>query len=140
LASRLSDQLPESCVRICPYNVHGFAAGTDGRKAPAHRRGDPRASSYDPVGLQEVRLTGSTTSGRVDSAVRALGSRWCAMTAVNGNALLTRRKCSTCGAWGRLWRREPRNALDVDLDVNCGQKLRVIVTHLGLFPRSGAGR
>jgi len=30
-------------------------------------------------------------------------------------------------------RREPRNALDVDLEVN-GETVRVIVTHLGLWP------
>ncbi len=50
-----------------------------------------------------------------------------------GNALLTKRKILEVRRLALGYgRREPRNALDVDLEVS-GQRLRVIVTHLGLF-------
>jgi endonuclease/exonuclease/phosphatase family metal-dependent hydrolase len=51
-----------------------------------------------------------------------------------GNALLTRRKVLAVRRLGFTYsRREPRNALDVDLEV-AGETVRVIVTHLGLWP------
>src|SRR5919109_1451623 len=51
-----------------------------------------------------------------------------------GNALLTRRKVLAVRRLGFTYSgREPRNALDVDLEVD-GETVRVIVTHLGLWP------
>ena len=51
-----------------------------------------------------------------------------------GNALLTRRKVLAVRRLGFTYSgREPRNALDVDLEV-AGETVRVIVTHLGLWP------
>jgi endonuclease/exonuclease/phosphatase family metal-dependent hydrolase len=51
-----------------------------------------------------------------------------------GNALLTRRKVLAVRRLGFTYSgREPRNALDVDLEVG-GDAVRVIVTHLGLWP------
>ena len=127
----LSDQLPESCVRIASYNVHG-CRGIDGRKDAARIAGVIRELECDTVGLQEVDYRLDYIARRVDlQAVPGL-------TLVRhdgpfGNALLTRRKVLDVRRLALGYgRREPRNALDVDLDV-CGQKLRVIVTHLGLF-------
>src|ERR1044071_333992 len=94
----LSELLPESCLRIASYNVHG-CVGTDGRKDAA----------------------------RIAEVVRELGC------ATLGNALPTRGKVLDVRRLALGYgKREPRNALDVDLEVG-GGKLRVIVTHLGLF-------
>src|SRR5918911_902755 len=99
----LSDQLPPSCLRIASYNVHG-CVGTDGRKDAGRIAAVIRELECDTVGLQEVDYRLEWIARRLDMRRLELG-------------------------YGR---REPRNALDVDLEV-CGEKLRVIVTHLGLF-------
>ena len=127
----LSDQLPESCLRIASYNVHG-CRGTDGKKDASRVAEVIRELECDTIGLQEVDYRLDYIAGRLGmQAVPGL-------TLVRhdghfGNALLTRRKVLEVRrlelGYGR---REPRNALDVDLDVS-GQRLRVIVTHLGLF-------
>src|SRR5438552_12975204 len=127
----LSDQLPESCLRIASYNVHG-CVGTDRRKDAARIAAVIRELDCDTIGLQEVDY-------RLDYIAQRLGMQVVpGLTLVRhdgpyGNALLTRRKVLDVRrlelGYGR---REPRNALDVDLDIG-GQKLRVIVTHLGLF-------
>ena len=49
----LSDQLPESCLRIASYNVHG-CVGTDRRKDAARIAEVIRELDCDTVGLQEV--------------------------------------------------------------------------------------
>ena len=49
----LSDQLPESCLRIASYNVHG-CVGTDGRKDASRIAAVIRELECDTVGLQEV--------------------------------------------------------------------------------------
>jgi len=127
----LSELLPESCLRIASYNVHG-CVGTDGRKDAARIAEVVRELGCDTVGLQEVDYRLDYIAGRLGmQAVPGL-------TLVRhdgpfGNALLTTRKVldvrRVALGYGR---REPRNALDVDLEVGDG-KLRVIVTHLGLF-------
>jgi len=127
----LSDQLPESCLRIASYNVHG-CVGTDGRKDAARIAEVIRELECDTVGLQEVDY-------RLDYIGKKLGMQAIpGLTLARhdgpfGNALLTRRKVLDVRRLGFTYsRREPRNALDVDLDVS-GTRLRVIVTHLGLF-------
>jgi endonuclease/exonuclease/phosphatase family metal-dependent hydrolase len=51
-----------------------------------------------------------------------------------GNALLTRRRVLDVRHVDlTVYRREPRAALDVDLDID-GAAVRVLVTHLGLLP------
>jgi len=127
----LSEQLPESCLRIASYNVHG-CVGTDGKKDAARIADVIGELGCDTVGLQEVDY-------RLDYIGRRLGMQVVpGITLVKhdgpfGNALLTRRKIldvrSLSLGYGR---REPRSALDVDLEVG-GEKVRVIVTHLGLF-------
>jgi endonuclease/exonuclease/phosphatase family metal-dependent hydrolase len=127
----LSEQLPETCLRIASYNVHG-CVGTDGRK-DASRVADVIAElEVDTIGLQEVDY-------RLDYIGRRLGMQVIpGLTFLRhdghfGNALLTRRKVLEVRRLALGYgRREPRNALDVDLEV-CGEKVRVIVTHLGLF-------
>lgn len=127
----LSDQMPESCLRIASYNVHG-CVGTDGRKDAARIAQVIQELGCDTVGLQEVDYRLDYIAQRVGMAV-VPGLTLLRHDGPFGNALLTTRKILDVR---RLYlgygRREPRNALDVDLDV-CGEKLRVIVTHLGLF-------
>ena len=127
----LSDQLPESCLRIASYNVHG-CVGTDGRKDAARIAQVIAELDCDTVGLQEVDYRLDYIAGRVD--LQAVpGLTLLRHDGPFGNALLTRRKILDVRRLALGYgRREPRSALDVDLDV-CGQKLRVIVTHLGLF-------
>jgi endonuclease/exonuclease/phosphatase family metal-dependent hydrolase len=127
----LSDQLPESCLRIASYNVHG-CVGTDGRKDAARIAEVIRELDCDTVGLQEVDYRLDYIAGRV--GMRCIpGITLVRHDGPFGNALLTTRKILDVRQLALGYgRREPRSALDVDLDV-CGQKLRVIVTHLGLF-------
>ena len=127
----LSDQLPESCLRIASYNVHG-CVGTDRRKDAARIAEVIRELDCDTVGLQEVDYRLDYIAGRV--GMRCIpGITLVRHDGPFGNALLTTRKVLDVRQLALGYgRREPRSALDVDLDV-CGQKLRVIVTHLGLF-------
>src|SRR2546430_10380841 len=127
----LSDQLPESCLRIASYNVHG-CVGTDRRKDAARIAEVIRELDCDTVGLQEVDYRLDYIAGRV--GMRSIpGITLVRHDGPFGNALLTTRKVLDVRQLALGYgRREPRSALDVDLDV-CGQKLRVIVTHLGLF-------
>lgn len=120
------------CLRIASYNVHA-CVGTDGRKDAARVVGVIEELGCDTVGLQEVDY-------RLDFIAHRLG-----MEAVPGltllrhdgpygNALVTRRRVLAVRRLGFTYSgREPRNALDVDLEVG-GETVRVIVTHLGLWP------
>ena len=129
--SALSQHLSPSCLRIASYNVHS-CVGTDGRKDAARIAEVIAEMQCDTVGLQEVDY-------RLDYIAMRLGMQAVpGLTLLRhdgpfGNALLTRRRILDVRrlAFG-YGRREPRNALDVDLDVG-GRPLRVIVTHLGLF-------
>ena len=127
----LSEQLPESCLRIASYNVHG-CRGTDGKKDAARIADVICELGCDTVGLQEVDY-------RLDYIAQRLGMQCVpGITLVRhdgpfGNALLTNRKILAVRRLALGYgRREPRNALDVDLEVS-GTRVRVIVTHLGLF-------
>jgi endonuclease/exonuclease/phosphatase family metal-dependent hydrolase len=127
----LSEHLSPSCLRIASYNVHG-CRGTDGKKDASRIAEVIGEMKCDTVGLQEVDY-------RLDYIALRLGMQAIpGLTLVRhdgpfGNALLTRRKVLEVRrlAFG-YGRREPRNALDIDLEVG-GRVLRVIVTHLGLF-------
>jgi len=127
----LSEQLPPSCLRIASYNVHG-CVGSDGRKDAARIVQVIRELGCDTIGLQEVDSRLDYIAGHL--GMQAIpGLTHIRHDAPYGNALLTTRRILDVRrvpfGYGR---REPRNALDVDLDVH-GTKLRVIVTHLGLF-------
>ncbi len=128
-------------VRIATYNVHRCIGGD--RLCNAGRVADVlRELNCDLIGLQEVDNNpgDGPTSMQLEYLARATG-----MTAVPGlrlikrrghygNALLTRarvlgvRRHDLSFSW-----REPRGALDVDLQL-AGIESRVIVTHLGLTP------
>lgn len=128
----LSAQLGPEVLRIASYNVHG-CRGLDGRKDAARIARVIEELGCDTVGLQEMDY-------RLDYIARKLG-----MGAIPGltlmrhdgpfgNALITRRKVLAVRRLGFTYSgREPRNALDVDLEV-AGETVRVIVTHLGLWP------
>jgi endonuclease/exonuclease/phosphatase family metal-dependent hydrolase len=128
----LDAQLGPEVLRIASYNVHG-CCGADGKKDALRIARVIEECGCDTVGLQEVDY-------RLDYIADKLG-----MQAVPGltlarhdgpfgNALLTRRKVLAVRRLGFTYsRREPRNALDVDLEVD-GETVRVIVTHLGLWP------
>jgi len=60
----LSDQLPESCLRIASYNVHG-CRGTDGRKDASRIAGVIAELECDTVGLQEVDYRLDYIAGRL---------------------------------------------------------------------------
>jgi endonuclease/exonuclease/phosphatase family metal-dependent hydrolase len=128
----LNAQLGPECLRIASYNVHG-CRGTDGKKDAQRIVQVIEELGCDTIGLQEVDY-------RLDYIAQKLGMQAIpGLTLARhdgpfGNALLTRRKVLDVRRVGFTYsRREPRNALDVDLEVN-GETVRVIVTHLGLWP------
>ena len=128
----LNAQLGPECLRIASYNVHG-CRGTDGKKDAQRIVQVIEDLGCDTIGLQEVDY-------RLDYIAQKLGMQAIpGLTLARhdgpfGNALLTRRKVLDVRRVGFTYsRREPRNALDVDLEVN-GETVRVIVTHLGLWP------
>jgi len=117
--------------RVASYNVHG-CVGCDGKEDAARVAAVIRELDCDTVGLQEVNhssiLSGLTGMELVEGAPHTWHDRHV------GNALLTRHKLLAVrhhdfGLAGC----EPRTAIDADLEV-AGEKLRVIVTHLGLPP------
>jgi endonuclease/exonuclease/phosphatase family metal-dependent hydrolase len=130
--SALDAQLGPECLRIASYNVHA-CCGADGKKDAQRIVKVIEELGSDTVGLQEVDY-------RLDYIAQKLGMQPVpGLTLVRhdghfGNALLTRRKVLAVRRLGFTYsRREPRNALDVDLEV-AGETVRVIVTHLGLWP------
>jgi endonuclease/exonuclease/phosphatase family metal-dependent hydrolase len=148
----LDERLGADCVRLASYNLHG-CVGTDGREDAERIARVILELGCDTVGLQEVNTRepceedGSCEPGRVHHSQQLdyLAER-CGMQAVPGltilrhdghygNALLTRRPIRAVRrhAFGSHRWLEPRNALDVELDV-AGAPLRIIVTHLGLLP------
>jgi endonuclease/exonuclease/phosphatase family metal-dependent hydrolase len=128
----LDAQLGEDVLRIASYNVHS-CRGADGRKDASRIAQVIEELGSDTVGLQEVDY-------RLDYIADKLGMQAIpGLTLARhdgpyGNALLTRRKVLAVRRLGFTYsRREPRNALDVELEVG-GEPVRVIVTHLGLWP------
>lgn len=130
-------------MHIASYNVHR-CIGRDGRCAPARVARVIEELECDTVGLQEVdnRARPGHDSMQLDFLAHVTGMRGVAgMTIIRhdghyGNALLTRRPVLDIRrhdlSYGRG--REPRGALDVDLDVD-GTVVRVVVTHFGLTTR-----
>ena len=127
-------------LRVATYNVHG-CVGTDGRRDPERVARVLREIDPDVVGLQEVAsepdATGIANQLRYFADATGLtavdGHLWHRRTERYGNALLIRgevleARAVDLGVLGR----EPRGALDVDLACR-GRRLRVVVTHLGLW-------
>lgn len=128
--------------RIASYNIHG-CVGLDRRRAPWRVVKVLRELDCDVVGLQEVNSNPGphVHSMQLDYLATQIGMQAIAGATIlrhqghYGNALLTRcpvlevRRHDLCFSS----RREPRGALDVDLEIH-GEPVRVIVTHLGLNP------
>jgi endonuclease/exonuclease/phosphatase family metal-dependent hydrolase len=127
--------------RVASYNIHS-CVGADGRRDPARVAEVLREIDADVVGLQEVdaRPSETHTSMQMQYLAATLGLHAIAGPTLlradghYGNALLTRRRVLDVRHVDlTVYRREPRAALDVDLDVD-GTAVRVVVTHLGLLP------
>jgi endonuclease/exonuclease/phosphatase family metal-dependent hydrolase len=126
-------------LTVATYNIHG-AVGTDRRFNPSRVAAVLQEIDADVIALQEVPL-GDTRRENVLSALQqATGFHAVEGPALNlphrryGNAVLSRypvRMTRTIDL--SFGSREPRGALDADLDVH-GNPLRIVATHLGLRP------
>jgi endonuclease/exonuclease/phosphatase family metal-dependent hydrolase len=130
-----------SRLRVASYNIHE-CVGRDRRRDPKRVAEVLRDIDADVIGLQEVdaRPGPGTESMQMQYLADALGLEAIAGPTITrhdghyGNALLTRwplRRVRHVEL--TVYRREPRGAIDVDVDVD-GVLVRVVVTHLGLWP------
>lgn len=127
---------------VASYNIHR-CIGLDGRNDPERIARVIEELEPDVIGLQEVesRFGGSLDMHQLNYLAEETGYQAIAGSTVlradshYGNALLTRhRVCEVRTHDVSVPKREPRGILDVDLEVH-GEKLRVLVTHLGLGSR-----
>jgi endonuclease/exonuclease/phosphatase family metal-dependent hydrolase len=124
-------------LRIATYNLHG-AVGIDGRFAP-ERIGEVLAEiDADIFALQEVPLGGTGSPDVLAVLQRMTGLDAVAGPTLDtparryGNAVLTRYPVRAVRTLHLSFKsREPRGALDTDIDCN-GDLWRVVATHLGL--------
>lgn len=124
-------------LRIATYNIHG-AVGTDGLFDPARVAAVLAEIDADVVALQEVHS--GAAGGNLLAHLRAAldvetvsGPTLFRSDAEYGNALLSRYPVRGVNRIDlSVGRREPRGALDTLLDA--GRGLRVLATHLGLWP------
>ena len=126
-------------LSIATYNIHS-AVGMDRKFAPERIAGVLREIRADVFALQEVPLGGAGVPDVLALLQEATG--YCAVSGPTvefpegryGNAVLSRHPIAAMRnidlSFGR---REPRGALDADLDCH-GHLLRVVATHLGLRP------
>lgn len=134
---------PSECrFRAVSYNVHR-CVGMDGRQDPGRVAEVIRELDADIIGLQEVDSKSGEDSRFEQMRKLAKASDFHVIPGVTilrgdedyGNVLLTSRRVREIRRLDlSLPGREPRGAIDVDLDV-AGEPIRVIVTHLGLRPR-----
>jgi endonuclease/exonuclease/phosphatase family metal-dependent hydrolase len=124
---------------VASYNIHQ-CVGVDRRRDAGRIAAVIRDLNCDAIGLQEVdsRAGAHVESMQLDYLAHATGMEALAGSTIlrhdgdYGNALLTRRPVLAVRRHDISFAsREPRGALDVDLDVD-GHHVRVIVTHLGL--------
>lgn len=136
------DMPPDGRFRAVSYNIHR-CVGMDGRQDPARIAEVIRELDADIVGLQEVDSKPGEDGGFEQMQKMAWASGYHVIpgaTILNedehfGNVLLAGRRVREIRRLDlSLPGREPRGAIDVDLDVE-GEPIRVIVTHLGLRPR-----
>jgi endonuclease/exonuclease/phosphatase family metal-dependent hydrolase len=130
-----------SRLRIATYNIHQ-CVGADGRRLPERVAEVLREIDADVVGLQEVdaRPGAGSDSMQMDYLAGKLGLQAFAGPTIlrhdghYGNALLSRVPVRDLRQIElTVYRREPRAAMDVNLEVG-GQAVRLIATHLGLLP------
>jgi endonuclease/exonuclease/phosphatase family metal-dependent hydrolase len=124
-------------LTVATYNIHG-AVGTDGRFAPERIAGVLREMKADVIALQEVPLGGIRLPDVLRMLQEATGFHGAAGPTCHGperlygNAVLSRYPIRARRAIDLSFgSREPRGALDADLDCH-GHPLRVVATHLGL--------
>jgi endonuclease/exonuclease/phosphatase family metal-dependent hydrolase len=124
-------------LTVATYNIHG-GVGADG-KLSAQRIADVLCEMRaDVIALQEVPLGGPNVP-EVLAVLRAAtgyaaaeGPTWVHANGRYGNAVLSRFPISEIRAIDLSFgSREPRGALDADLDCH-GHPLRIVATHLGL--------
>lgn len=139
--ARASEAADRPRVRIASYNIHK-CVGTDGVRRPERVAQVLREIDPDIVGLQEVdaRPGVASDSVQMDYLAQTLGYHAIPGPTIYrhdgtyGNALLTRRPVLDVRQLElTVYRREPRGAIDADIDVD-GEPVRVIATHLGLLP------
>jgi len=124
-------------VTVATYNIHG-AVGTDGKFSWQRIADVLREMRADVVAMQEVPLGGCGRPDVLAQLATAVGYHAAAGPTCHdargsfGNAVLSRFPITmvrnvdlTFGS------REPRGALDADLDCH-GHPLRIVATHLGL--------
>jgi endonuclease/exonuclease/phosphatase family metal-dependent hydrolase len=127
----LDEQLGPDCLRIASYNLHG-CVGRDGERDAERIVGVIGELGCDTIGLQEVYHLELLARRSGLHAVAGPPYVWHGRHV--GNALLTQRRVLEVRNHDYTFpRHEPRTALDVDLEVD-GERVRVIVTHLGLRP------
>ena len=126
-------------LTVATYNIHS-AIGTDGRFDPLRIAAVLREIDADVIALQEVPLGDSRRENVLAQLQQATGFyavEGPAMTLPHrhyGNAVLSRYPVTATRIIDLSFgSREPRGALDADLDVH-GHPLRIIATHLGLRP------
>jgi endonuclease/exonuclease/phosphatase family metal-dependent hydrolase len=151
---------PRRRCRVASYNIHR-CVGLDGRRDAGRIAAVLRELDADVIGLQEVdqhaahgaapaRAPAVIGAGadagdlgeppQLHDLADALGLHAVAGPTLRlrdmhyGNALLTRRRVLAVRHLDlTVYRREPRAAIDVDIDVD-GEPIRVVATHLGLLP------
>lgn len=124
-------------LKIATYNIHG-AVGTDGRYSPERIVQVLNEIEADVIALQEVPLGGSDHPDVIAYLREQTGFHVAVGATINspqrmfGNAVLSRYPVIATRSLDLSFRsREPRGALDADIDCN-GFPIRFIATHLGL--------
>ena len=126
-------------LRVATYNVHR-CIGRDGRFDPERVTGVLRELDADVLALQELQWQSTDALHLLDRFASDLGQLAIPGPTLlrsdghYGNAVLTRLRVSTLDLRDMtVPGHEPRGAIDALLDT-AGGTLRLVATHLGLFP------
>lgn len=140
MAERKAEKKSTGILRVVSYNIHQ-GLGRNGKRDLDRTARVIGTLAPDVVGLQEVdNRYGSAGMTQLDYLAGTLGMEAVAGPTLSrpggdyGNALLSRYPVRAVRRVDLSFlRREPRGALDVELDIG-GAPVRVVVTHLGLRP------